>query len=77
MWDGLFWDFIEKHKDLLAKNPRTSMMVKQLSKIDPTGGVLLPTAHKTFDLYCSVTTASVHLPYKRRVLWISRKLLQI
>ncbi len=34
VWDGLFWDFIEKHKDVLAKNPRTSMMVKQLSKID-------------------------------------------
>jgi deoxyribodipyrimidine photolyase-related protein len=35
IWDGLFWDFVEKHSSLLAKNPRTSMMVKQLGKINP------------------------------------------
>jgi deoxyribodipyrimidine photolyase-related protein len=33
VWDGLFWDFVDKHQELLAKNPRTSMMVKSLGKI--------------------------------------------
>lgn len=33
--DGLYWRFIEKHRDFYAKNPRMSMMVKNLDKIDP------------------------------------------
>ena len=33
VWDGLYWGFVDRNKELLAKNPRTSMMVKQLSKI--------------------------------------------
>lgn len=34
VWDGLFWSFVDRHKDLLAKNPRTSTMVKNLAKLD-------------------------------------------
>lgn len=34
IWDGLFWSFVDRHKELLSKNPRTSMMPKQLSKIN-------------------------------------------
>jgi deoxyribodipyrimidine photolyase-related protein len=34
IWDGLFWDFVDRHQALLAKNPRTSMMVKSLKKLD-------------------------------------------
>ena len=33
IWDGLFWGFVDTHKELLAKNPRTAMMVHQLHKI--------------------------------------------
>ena len=33
--DGLYWRFIDKHKDFYAKNPRMSMMVKNLDKMDP------------------------------------------
>ncbi len=34
VWDGLFWRFIEKHKEVLKKNPRMSMMTKLLDKMD-------------------------------------------
>lgn len=34
VWDALFWRFIGKHKTFFAKNPRLSMMVKQLEKMD-------------------------------------------
>ncbi|OUW06237.1 MAG: cryptochrome/photolyase family protein [Betaproteobacteria bacterium TMED156] len=32
--DGLYWRFIEKNKDFLSKNPRLSMMIRALEKID-------------------------------------------
>ena len=31
--DGLYWNFIEKHKDFYLKNPRVSLAVRQLEKI--------------------------------------------
>lgn len=34
IWDGLYWRFIDKKKDIIAKNPRMTMMVKLLDKID-------------------------------------------
>jgi deoxyribodipyrimidine photolyase-related protein len=34
IWDGLFWGFVERHEEMLAKNPRTSMMVKSLHKLN-------------------------------------------
>ena len=34
IWDGLYWRFIEKNKDRFKKNPRMSMLVKQLEKLD-------------------------------------------
>lgn len=33
--DGLYWSFIEKHKVFFSKNPRLSMMVKTVEKMDP------------------------------------------
>lgn len=33
IWDGLYWGFIEKHRDLFAKNPRMKMMVHQLDRL--------------------------------------------
>ena len=32
IWDDLFWDFIEKHQGEFLKNPRMSLMVKQLER---------------------------------------------
>ena len=34
-WDGLFWRFIDKHRDFFLKNPRLSMMVRTLDKMAP------------------------------------------
>lgn len=34
VWDGLYWRFIDKHQSAFLKNPRMSMMVKQLEKMD-------------------------------------------
>jgi len=31
--DGLYWQFVDKHKQLLSTNPRTSMMVSLLKKM--------------------------------------------
>lgn len=33
--DGLYWNFIDTHKEVFAKNQRMSMMVKMLEKLDP------------------------------------------
>ncbi len=33
IWDGLYWRFIEKNRVRFEKNPRMSMMVKQLDKM--------------------------------------------
>jgi deoxyribodipyrimidine photolyase-related protein len=32
--DGLYWRFIEKNKDFFLKNPRLSMMVRVLNKMN-------------------------------------------
>ena len=32
-WDGLYWQFIVKHSNALAKNPRWSMMVSQAKRL--------------------------------------------
>ncbi len=34
-WDGLYWSFIDRHRAFFLKNPRLSMMVKLLDKMDP------------------------------------------
>lgn len=35
IWDGLFWRFIGKHRRFFSRNYRTSVMVKNLDKMDP------------------------------------------
>ncbi|ANQ48676.1 cryptochrome/photolyase family protein [Flammeovirga sp. MY04] len=35
VWDGLFWRFMDKHRDFLKKNPRLSMLIKNYDKMDP------------------------------------------
>ena len=32
IWDALFWNFINKHKDKIKLNPRMGMMVRLLDK---------------------------------------------
>ena len=32
--DGLYWKFIEDHREFLAKNPRLSLMIRALEKLD-------------------------------------------
>lgn len=31
-WDGLFWNFLRKHRDKFSKNPRMALMMKQLDR---------------------------------------------
>ena len=35
VWDGLYWSFVADHRDLLAANPRTSVMVRALDRLKP------------------------------------------
>jgi deoxyribodipyrimidine photolyase-related protein len=35
VWDGLFWRFVDVHQKILAKNPRTIMMVKTWEHLKP------------------------------------------
>jgi len=35
IWDGLYWQFISKNSEVLAKNHRMSMMVKMATQIEP------------------------------------------
>lgn len=35
IWDGLFWRFVERHRDYFAGNQRLGMMVVQLDRRDP------------------------------------------
>jgi deoxyribodipyrimidine photolyase-related protein len=35
IWDGLFWRFVDKHRELLKKNPRMRVMVQRLDRLDP------------------------------------------
>lgn len=35
VWDGLFWRFIDKHQEFFSRNPRLSMMARQLDKMGP------------------------------------------
>lgn len=34
-WDALFWRFVSRHRELFARNPRTSVMAHQLDRISP------------------------------------------
>lgn len=34
IWDGLFWNFVNKQQDFFKSNPRTSMMVHNLNRLD-------------------------------------------
>lgn len=52
--DGLYWSFIEKHKDFFKRNPRLSMMVRTLEKMD---------SHRKKDIFAAANS------YKKK-LWL-------
>ncbi len=52
--DGLYWSFVEKHKIFFKKNPRLSMMVASVEKMDPKRKALIYGAAE--DLRAHVTT---------------------
>ncbi len=33
VWDGLFWSFLDRHRQKLSKNPRVSLMIKNLDRL--------------------------------------------
>jgi len=34
IWDGLFWNFMDKQRDFFKKNPRMRMLIKSYDKMD-------------------------------------------
>jgi deoxyribodipyrimidine photolyase-related protein len=48
IWDGLYWRFIDRHQGFFQANPRLSMMVKLLERIDPARRERLTTAAEAF-----------------------------
>lgn len=34
IWDGLYWRFIDRHREFFSANPRMTMMVRQLDRMD-------------------------------------------
>ena len=47
-WDGLYWRFIERHRSFFQANPRLSMMVHLLDRIEPARHQALTAAADAF-----------------------------
>ena len=48
IWDGLYWRFIERHRSFFQGNPRLSMMVHLLDRIEPARRQALAAAADAF-----------------------------
>ena len=48
IWDGLYWRFVDRHRDFFRANPRLSMMVSLLERIEPERRQSLAAAAETF-----------------------------
>ncbi|MCP9841870.1 cryptochrome/photolyase family protein [Synechococcus sp. J7-Johnson] len=48
IWDGLYWRFIERNQEFFRGNPRLSMMVRLLERMDPQRREVLNAAAETF-----------------------------
>ena len=35
IWDGLFWNFMDKHRDFFLSNPRLGMLIRTFDKMTP------------------------------------------
>jgi deoxyribodipyrimidine photolyase-related protein len=33
IWDGLYWRFVDKHRDFFERNPRMKVMVHQIDRM--------------------------------------------
>ena len=53
IWDGLYWRFIERHRTFFQANPRLSMMVHLLDRIEPDRRQRL---HRAADAFLSRAT---------------------
>ena len=48
IWDGLYWRFIDRHREFFQANPRLSMMVRLLDRMDPVRRERLGTSAEAF-----------------------------
>lgn len=48
IWDGLYWRFIDRHREIFQANPRLAMMVRLLERMDPARRQELNTAASAF-----------------------------
>jgi deoxyribodipyrimidine photolyase-related protein len=48
IWDGLYWRFIDRHRAFFQANPRLSMMVRLLERMDPQRRAALEVAAEGF-----------------------------
>jgi deoxyribodipyrimidine photolyase-related protein len=48
IWDGLYWRFVDRKKAMLTRNPRLSIMVKTLEKLNPERKQLIFTKAEAF-----------------------------
>ena len=48
IWDGLYWRFIDRHREFFTSNPRLSMMVHLLERMDPLRRTSLSAAAEAF-----------------------------
>ena len=48
IWDGLYWRFIDRHRQFFASNPRLAMAVRTLERMEPQRRQALNTAAEAF-----------------------------
>jgi deoxyribodipyrimidine photolyase-related protein len=59
IWDGLYWRFIDRHRSFFQANPRLSMMVKLLERMEPSRLQRLSAAAEAFLERATVEQVSV------------------
>jgi deoxyribodipyrimidine photolyase-related protein len=54
-WDGLYWRFIDRNREFFRRNPRLSMMVRLLERIEPARRRLLEERAEAFLAIATIT----------------------
>lgn len=57
IWDGLYWRFIDRHREVFQANPRLAMMVRLLERMDPQRRQELNTKAEAFLAQATVPPA--------------------